>query len=183
MTGVVRRGPRRGTPGMRIAVTIIAGGLTLVIALQPCTDRIRGGLAGNERLHAAGDAGWLIVLLYLIGAGFSYGAPALAVAVFGTAGLISLGIASASGAGAFGFWGVVAWVLAALSLAGWLEQRRVRRRRLIHRVIDEEFVPMARAEPLRAAPSRACPRCGTPAAPTARFCERCGQALTMPPAA
>jgi hypothetical protein len=116
---------------MRIAVSIIAGGLTLVIALQSCTAQVGGGVSRNAPLRAAGDAGWLIALLYLLGAGFAYGVPALAAIVFGLTGVISLGIGANTGVGAFGFWGLLALTLATMSLAGWREKRRAFRRPLL----------------------------------------------------
>jgi hypothetical protein len=134
---------------MRIAVTIIAGGLTLVIALQSWTDRVGDGLSTNERLQGAGDAGWFVAFLYLLGSGFAYGVPALSVVMFGLAGVVSLGVAANRDAAVFGVWGVVALVLAGTSAFCWREKRRIWRRELVHRVIDEELVPMDAGRPSR----------------------------------
>jgi uncharacterized membrane protein YccC len=125
-------------PDMRIAVTIVAGALTLVIAYQSGTTEI-------------GEVAWFIALLYLLGAGCAYGMPALAVVVFGLAGVVSIGIATNGNRDLFGLWGVVACALAGLSAAGWREKRRIVRRRIVHRVIDEELVPMDAVRPSRGA--------------------------------
>jgi hypothetical protein len=164
-------GRQRGS--MRIAVTIIAGGLALVMAVQSWT----------ESMPVAGDAGWLIALLYLLGAGFAYNMPALAATTFGSAGMTSLGIAANTGVDVFRFWGAVALVLATLSLIGWREKRRAFRRQVVHRAIDEALVPIDAAPLPRPDRSRTCPHCGAAVAGSAGFCERCGLALTMPPVA
>jgi hypothetical protein len=123
---------------MRIAVTIVAGALTLVIAYQ----------SGMTKL---GDAAWFLALLFLLGAVCAYGLPALAVMMFGLAGVVSIGIATGGDGDVIGFWGVVALALAAVSAVGWREKRRIVRRRIVHRVIDEELVPMDAAQPSRGA--------------------------------
>jgi len=121
---------------MRIAVTIVAGALTLAIVFQSGTTEI-------------GDAAWFIVLLYLLGAGCAYGLPALAVMMFGLAGVVSIGIATGGDRDLFGLWGIVAFALAGMSAAGWCQKRRIVRERIVHRVIDEELVPMDAARPSR----------------------------------
>lgn len=147
-------GATRGTPDMRIAVTIVAGGLSLVIAIQSSTAQVGDDLLDGDRLQAAGAAAWFIALLYLLGAGFAYGVPALAGTMFGLAGVISLTIASDSGADVFGFWGAAALVLAAMCAIGWREKRRIFRRRLVHRVIDEQLVPIDSVRPPRSVDPR-----------------------------
>ena len=120
---------------MRIAVTIIAGGFALVIAIQTRTEH-------------AGAAGLLIALLCLLGAALAYRRPALAVAAFGLAAVTSFGFDSARRGDVYELWGVVALVVAAMGSIGWKEQRRVFRRQLVHRRIDEELVPFDARLPL-----------------------------------
>jgi hypothetical protein len=138
-------------PDMRIAVTIIAGCLGLIIAFQAWTDQGDGGLSSSARLRAAGDAGWIVAVLYLLGAGFVYAVPGLAVVLFGLAGVTALGIAANGNGEVAGVWGIVAFGLAAMSAVGWREQRRVVRRQIVHRVIDEELVPVDAGRPTRGA--------------------------------
>ena len=135
---------------MRVAVTIVAGGLALVIALQLSTARF-GGFLDGERLRTAGGIAWLIALLYLLGAAFAYGVPGFAVVTFVLVGMISLGMASDGRDSTFGVWGAVALCLAAMSAVGWREKRRLVRRQLVHRIIDEELVPIDSVDPPRAA--------------------------------
>jgi hypothetical protein len=158
---------------MRIAVTIIAGGLALVIAVQSWT----------ESIPAAGEAGWLIALLYLFGAGFACRMPALAATTFGATWITSLGIAANTGSDAFRFWGAVALVLATLSLIGWREKRRTFRRQVVHRAIDEALVPVDAASLPRLDRSLTCPQCDAAVASGAGFCKQCGLAQTIPPVA
>ncbi len=126
---------------MRIAVTIIAGVVSLVIALQSSSAQVGGWLSRDDGRYA-GDGDWFVAVLYLLGAGFAYRVPALAVVMFVLAGVISFGIAANGDGSVFGLWGLIAFGLAATSAIGWQERRRVVRRELVHRLIDEELVPM-----------------------------------------
>jgi hypothetical protein len=153
MVGKMEGGSRLGkerTRDMRIAVTIIAGVLSLVIALQSSSAQIGGWLSTNERRHA-GDGDWFVVSLYLLGAGFAYRVPALAVVMFGLAGVISVGLAANGDGNVFGLWGLVALVLAAMSAFAWREKRRILRRQILHSLIDRELVPMEPGHPTRGA--------------------------------
>jgi hypothetical protein len=114
---------------MRIAVTIIAGGFALVVAAQTWTEH-------------TGAAGWLIALPCLVGAALAYRRPGLAVAAFGLAAVTSFAFRSDRHGDLYALWGVVALLVAALTSVGWREQRRIVRRQLVHRRIDEELVPV-----------------------------------------
>jgi uncharacterized membrane protein YccC len=121
---------------MRIAVTIIAGGFALVVAVQTRTEH-------------AGTAGWLIALLCIIGAAVAYRRPGFAVAVFGVAALTSFGFESDRHDDVYELWGVASLIVAAMGSIGWREQRRLFRRQLVHRRIDEELVPFDAVPPSR----------------------------------
>jgi hypothetical protein len=121
---------------MRIAVTIIAAGFALIVAVQTRTEH-------------AGAAGWLIALLCLVGAVLAYRRPGLAVAVFGVTSVTSFGFDSARQGDVYEVWGVFALMVAAMGSIGWREQRRLIRRQLVHRLIDEELVPFDALPPSR----------------------------------
>jgi hypothetical protein len=123
---------------MRIGITIVAGAMGLAIALH----------AGTAETS---DAAWSIALLCLVGLVSIFGMPGLAVTAFGLAGAVSLGIAANGDGAVFALWCLVASVLAALSAVEWRDKHRTRRREIVHRVIDEELVPMDAGHPSRGA--------------------------------
>jgi hypothetical protein len=123
---------------MRIAVTIIAGGFALVVAVQTRTEH-------------AGAAGWSIALLCLAGAVLAYRRPGLAVAAFGLVAVASFGFGAGRTGAVYDQWGIVALIVCGLGSIGWREQQRLVRRQLVHRLIDEELVPMDAAHPRRGA--------------------------------
>ena len=130
-----------GTPDMRIAVTIIAGVLSVVMALQSGSARVGGWLSRREQ-PSTGEADWFVALLFLLGAGIAYRVPALAAMMFGLAVAVSLGIAASGEGTLFGLWTLVALILCVLSAVAWRRERRMFRRDLVHRLIDQELVPM-----------------------------------------
>ncbi|MCB4767312.1 hypothetical protein LGR54_01730 [Ancylobacter sp. Lp-2] len=107
---------------MRIAVLIIALSLTIIVALQSCAVGFGGNLGGREEVSAAGGAGFLVALLFALGAAFAMGYPKVSMAVFAVAALIAFGFS-----GAFSdlkVWGIVALLLTGLSYMGSRELRR-----------------------------------------------------------
>lgn len=92
-------------------------------------------------MEQTGAAGWAIALLCLLGALLAHRRPGIAVAVFAMAALTSLAFESADQAGVFELWAIGHLILASLSSLGWMEQRRLLRRQLVHCRIDEELVP------------------------------------------
>src|SRR5262245_14914008 len=121
---------------MRIAVTIATWSFALAISVQTWTGH-------------AGALGWPVALLYLIGAALTYRRPGLAVGAFGLAAAASLGYGVGHRGELDTLWGIAASIICAMSAIAWKGQQRTVRRRLVHRLIDEELVPFDALLPSR----------------------------------
>jgi hypothetical protein len=76
--------------GLRIATTIIALFLMIIVGIQSCTVMVGGGIAENEDISGAGAVGLLCALLFLVGEAFAIGIPMVSVVVFAIASFFAL---------------------------------------------------------------------------------------------
>lgn len=128
--GVAAR--RRGRvyfPAVRIATTVVALVLMLVIGLQSCAVYAGGSVLKEDATAQGGALGILLTLLFLVGGAFALGLPTVSLVVFVLAGLLGLLGGLTSGFPDLTIWGVVALVLAVLSYFGRREKRRLLRSR------------------------------------------------------
>ena len=96
--------------GLRLATTIIALVLMLIVGLQSCAAYVGGGVTSNQDLSGAGAVGLLIALLFLIGAAFAIGVPIVSVGSFVLAALLALAVGFTSEFVDLRIWGFVSLV-------------------------------------------------------------------------
>ena len=114
----------RKAHGLRLATTIIALVLMLIVGLQSCAAYVGGGVTSNQDLSGAGAVGLLIALLFLIGAAFAIGVPIVSVGSFVLAALLALAVGFTSEFVDLRIWGFVSLVLAVMSYSGFRARRR-----------------------------------------------------------
>lgn len=95
---------------------IIALGLMLVVGLQSFAVFVGGSALEDQATSDGGALGIFIALLFLIGAAFVLAFPPIAFIVFTLAGIVGLGGGASTEFTDLTIWGVVSFVLAALSL-------------------------------------------------------------------
>ncbi len=150
---------------MRIAACIIALILMIPLAVQTLAAGIGGGLsegAQAEEFGAGAAAGFMCILLFLLGGALVIPWPLVSFVLFGLAGLIALAGAAASPFDDLFFYMGAAFVLAAMAFFGWIGKRKERRRERIKEQVQAERD--ARYEALLAAQTR--PTMQPPQSPT-----------------
>ena len=109
---------------MRIAVLILTLVIGAFLFIQTFLVTALGGLAQDEVTSGAGAVGLVCALLWLIAAAFVIGLPLISMMAFVFAGILSLAMAASSDFSDLQLWGIASFVLAALSLIGWMTKRR-----------------------------------------------------------
>lgn len=117
---------------MRIAVLIIGLLLGLVLFFQSV---VVYGLSNATDAPETGAVAWgvMVALLWLVGCAFVLPMPRVSVGAFALAGVIAVLVASGSDYTDMGIWGVLSFLLAALSWFGWRSKRRDDEERLVER--------------------------------------------------
>jgi hypothetical protein len=113
---------------MRIATLMLALVLMLVIIFQSCAAFLGGAVTADQGFSQGGAIGFLVALLYLIGAAFVIGLPWVSVIAFLLAGAFGLLAGTSTRYSDLSIWGVVALILAVMSFLGVRERRRTRAR-------------------------------------------------------
>ena len=185
---------------MRVAVLILGLILGALMFFQTVLVGALSGVASNldtqnVAARASGDAaamGVAMALLWLVACALVIPVPVVSAVFFSVAGLV--GIANAKAFPDLQVWGVISFVLAAMSVIGWFGKRRSERREATR---HEELVALQRAAADQAAqalsqvqmlrnpssaatgglPELPCAACGALNAPAARFCHACGTAM------
>lgn len=103
---------------------IVALGLMLVVGLQSCAVFVGGSALEDQGTVDGGALGIFIALLFLIGAAFVLTFPWVSFVSFVLAGVVGLGGGASTEFSDLSIWGVVSFVLAALSLLGVREKRK-----------------------------------------------------------
>ncbi len=109
---------------MRIATLILGLVLMTVVGLQSCAIYIGGAALQEQATSDSGALGLFLAFLLLVGAAFVLFFPWISVVSFLIAGLVGLSGGSSTDFTDLTIWGIVAFVLAALSLLGVREKRR-----------------------------------------------------------
>ncbi|MDQ3833336.1 MAG: hypothetical protein M3315_06830 [Actinomycetota bacterium] len=109
---------------MRLATTILALGLVLIVGFQSFAASVGGSLSQNETTSGAAGAGFVVALLLLIGGAFAIGVPIVSAVAFVLAAVISLAAGLTSDFRDLTVWGVVCIVLAVLSFFSFRARRR-----------------------------------------------------------
>jgi hypothetical protein len=178
---------------MRIAVLILGLLLGLLMFFQTFLVYILSNVGESERGSTAGAIGLLMALLWLLACALVIPAPLVSVFIFGLAGL--LGFASAADFPDLKYWGVASFVLASMSILGWIGKRKAARK---ERERDQTLARIASHTAPNYGPTRvvatpigteapatlasdSCRRCGTALAPSDRFCRACGAPLNASP--
>jgi hypothetical protein len=110
---------------MRIAITIIALCLFVVVALQSCTVGVGSSIGKLETLRHGAAIGGALAFMYVLGAAFALGLPLVSTIVFAFGAFLA--IPAGSQAGGFTdltIWGWLSAILAVLSIFGWREKKR-----------------------------------------------------------
>jgi len=111
---------------VRIATTILSLVLMVVVGAQSCAVYVGGSAMGQQGTAEGGALGLLVALLFLVGGAFAMALPLVAFLAFLVAGLFGLAAGATTSFTDLTIWGVVALVLAVLSLLGIREKRRRR---------------------------------------------------------
>jgi hypothetical protein len=110
---------------LRIATMILSLILMLVVGAQSCAVSVGDALGNDPSATQGGAIGIFMAFLFLIGGAFALAFPLVSIA-FVIAGLSGLGAGASTSFSDLTIWGVVSFVLAALSFLGWREKRRQR---------------------------------------------------------
>ena len=154
---------------MRVAVLVLSLLLMVVILFQSCAAGAVGVInsaigkdaAETARFSQAGEIGFVVAFLFLVGGAFAIGVPLVSFVVFLIAGVLAFGAARTTAFKAPEVWSWVSVVLAALSFWGWRDKRRMQ---------TPILQPVAASEGF-------CAGCGTKFAAGAKFCAKCGAAV------
>lgn len=173
---------------MRIAVMIISLVLMLVIGLQSCTSAVGSGVSqtqvDKDAFGQGAAVGVVVTLLYLLGGALVMGLPRISVGLFGLAGLLGLGGGSTTKYHDLTVWGWIAFALAVMSFLGWRgkHQGEIRERAKQQTMMQNAVATgvMMAGGMGQSIQQVVCPRCGTPAAPSVKFCPSCGLERGVP---
>jgi hypothetical protein len=113
---------------VRVATTILSLVFMVVVGVQSCAVYLGGSAMGQEGTAEGGALGLLVALLFLVGGAFALALPLVAFLAFLVSGLFGLAGGATTSFTDLTIWGVVALVLAVLSLLGVREKRRQRER-------------------------------------------------------
>ncbi|MDQ4002044.1 MAG: hypothetical protein M3283_13850 [Actinomycetota bacterium] len=111
---------------MRIATMILSLILMLVVGAQSCAVTVGDALGNEPSATQGGVIGIFMAFLFLIGGAFALAFPLVSFIAFVIAGLSGLGAGASTSFSDLTIWGIVSFVLAALSFFGWREKRRQR---------------------------------------------------------
>ena len=111
---------------MRIAVTIIALVLMVVVGLQSCTVLGLESVVNEGEQDGGAAIGVLVALLFLLGGAFAYATPTTALVMFLFAGLLGVAAGASTDFADLTFWGIVAFIMAALCLLGRREKGKAK---------------------------------------------------------
>lgn len=153
---------------MRIATLILALVLMVVVGMQSCALGIGGSIAKDESLSGGGGLGFLVTVLYLIGAAFAVGKPSVSMFAFLLAAFFAFIGGSSTKFHDLTIWGFVSLFLVALSFLGWRERRRP----TTQSSAQAPTVPGPAG--LSSTGGRFCSKCGRQLAADAAFCPGCG---------
>ena len=109
---------------MRIATLILSIVLMFIVGAQFLAVSFGDALMNEPSATQGGVIGVLIALLFLVGAAFALGVPAVSFIVFSIAGIIGLAAGASTSFADLTIWGVVSFVLAAMSFFGLWGKRR-----------------------------------------------------------
>lgn len=107
---------------MRVAVLILGLILAVVIFVQSAAIGTANAL--GDKSSSSGSAGFLVGVIFLIGAAFAIGVPRVSLVAFLLAAVIAIPVGASSAFSDLLVWGVVALALAAMSYFGHRERRR-----------------------------------------------------------
>lgn len=112
---------------MRIATLILSLILAMVVLLQSCAAAIGESLeesSSGEESSGAASVGFLVFLLWIVGAAFVLAKPRVSLIVFCIAAPLAFIGGAAGDFGDLYVWGVVSLIFAAMSYGGMRELRK-----------------------------------------------------------
>jgi hypothetical protein len=156
---------------VRIAVLVLGLVLGAVMFVQTFLVYALSGVTRNIGSGQSGAIGLFMVLMWLVASALVLAVPLVSAIVFAVAGL--LGFAASNDFPDLAIWGGMSFVLAVLSVIGWIGKRRTARQEAAR---YEQLVAVA-SPGRRPVPTVPCPSCGAQNVPGARFCAECGAAI------
>jgi hypothetical protein len=153
---------------MRIAVLIIGVAFACLIFFQSCT--FSYGESEGSADSEAGGVLFVVAVGMLIGAGFVKPFPLASGVTFALTGLIALAGATTTTADDQWIWMVIAFILAVMSFVGWRGKKHEDAQHARDRAVTQRAMTVLAAQ----GQSVICPRCGTSAPVSVRFCPNCG---------
>jgi hypothetical protein len=113
---------------MRVAILVVSLCLAMIIALQSCGVMIGAGILDKQETASSGAAGIALAFLFVLGAAFALGIPIISCIIFAFGAVLGFVAAAESEFTDLKFWASVSAILALMSLFGFFELRRKKRR-------------------------------------------------------